>query len=183
MEVQQFEIDGPLHIKLKTFHDNRGFFVERFNRNKFKELGLPVDFAQDNYSRSAAGVLRGLHFQNSPPQGKLVSCTRGEIFDVAVDVRLGSPTFGKHISVVLSGDSPALFWIPAGFAHGFYVTSPEGADVLYKVDNLWSPGGEQSLRWNSPELNIIWPTSSPILSDKDKIATPFSTFVEALHGK
>ncbi|HEY8269666.1 MAG TPA: dTDP-4-dehydrorhamnose 3,5-epimerase [Pseudobdellovibrionaceae bacterium] len=167
MEIQKFDIQGPLLIHLKTFHDNRGFFVERYNENKFKELGLPTNFVQDNFSRSAYGVLRGLHYQNTPPQGKMVSCTFGEIFDVAVDVRKDSPTFGKHVSVRLQGDHPALFWVPAGFAHGFCVTSKQGADVMYKVDNLWSAAGEGSILWSDPDLQIPWPLETPILSEKD----------------
>lgn len=173
MEIQKFDIEGPLLIHLKTFHDNRGFFVERFNETKFKELGLPTKFIQDNFSRSSYRVLRGLHLQMNPPQGKLVSCTRGEIFDVAVDVRKNSPTFGKHISVNLNGDTPALLWIPAGFAHGFCVTSKEGADVLYKVDNPWTPGGEQSILWSDKDLKIHWPVENPILSEKDLKCPPF----------
>lgn len=168
MEIQKFDIEGPLLIHLKTFHDSRGFFVERYNEAKFKEHGLPTNFVQDNFSRSAYGVLRGLHFQNTPPQGKLVSCTHGEIFDVAVDVRKDSPTFGKHVSVKLQGDHPAWFWVPAGFAHGFCVTSKEGADVLYKVDNLWSAAGEGSILWSDEDLNIPWPVEKPILSEKDQ---------------
>lgn len=173
MEVQKFDIEGPLLIKLKTFHDNRGFFVERFNLAKFKELGLPTNFVQDNFSKSSYGVLRGLHYQFNPPQGKLVSCTRGEIFDVAVDVRKKSPTFGKHISVILDGDDPAWFWVPAGFAHGFCVTSKEGADVFYKVDNLWNGAGEGSIMWNDPHLAIKWPLENPIMSEKDKECRSF----------
>lgn len=174
MEIQKFEIEGPLLIRLKTFHDNRGFFVERYNEAKFKELGLLTDFVQDNFSRSAYGVLRGLHFQNDPPQGKLVSCTRGEIFDVAVDIRRDSPTFGKHVSVTLNGDRPSLLWIPAGFAHGFLVTSKEGADVLYKVNALWNATGEGCIAWNSAELDIKWPNDDPVMSEKDAKASLFS---------
>lgn len=169
MEVIEFPINGLKLIKLKTFHDERGFFVERYNHAKFKELGLPTTFVQDNFSRSKPGVLRGLHFQYAPPQGKLVTCLSGEIFDVAVDIRKNSPTFGQHVSVSLSGDEPALFWIPAGFAHGFCVTSSTVADVLYKVDNLWNGAGEGCLQWNDKSLGIKWPTISPILSSKDMI--------------
>lgn len=167
MKVQKFDIEGPLLIHLDTFHDSRGFFVERFNESKFKEHGLPTTFVQDNFSRSAYGVLRGLHYQNTPPQGKLVTCTNGEIFDVAVDIRQGSPTFGKYISVTLQGDRPASLWVPAGFAHGFCVTSQSGADVLYKVDNLWYTSGEGSILWNDPDIGIEWPIQDPVLSDKD----------------
>ncbi len=181
MEIQKFDIEGPLLIKLKTFHDNRGFFVERYNEAKFKELGLPTNFVQDNFSRSSYGVLRGLHFQYNPPQGKLVSCTRGEIFDVAVDVRKGSPTFGKHVSVALHGDNPELFWIPAGFAHGFCVTSKEGADVLYKVDNMWSAAGEGCILWSDEVLGVKWPNPVLKISEKDKNGVPFGQWKNHLN--
>ena len=176
MEIQRFNIEGPLLIQLKTFHDNRGFFVERYNESKFKELGLPTNFVQDNFSRSQYGVLRGLHCQYNPSMGKLVSCTRGEIFDVAVDIRKGSPTYGKYISVTLQGDKPALFWIPSGFAHGFCVTSKEGADVLYKVDNLWSPNGEVCFLWNDSTIGIQWPISNVIMSTKDQMGMNFKDY-------
>lgn len=178
MEVQKFEIEGPLLIHLKTFHDNRGFFVERYNETKFKEIGLSNKFVQDNFSRSSFGVLRGLHYQNTPPQGKLVSCTHGEIFDVIVDIRSNSPTFGKHISVILNGNNPAHFWVPAGFAHGFCVTSKEGADVLYKVDNLWAPTGEGCILWSDKDLNINWPNYIQTVSEKDQKGTPFKLWCE-----
>lgn len=176
MEIKSFEIDGPLLIQLKAFHDERGFFVERYNEEKFRTLHLPTHFFQDNFSHSKFGVLRGLHFQYNPPQGKLVSCTKGEIFDVAVDIRKGSKTYGKHVSVTLSGDNPALFWIPPGFAHGFCVTSKEGADVLYKVDNPWSAAGEGCIIWNDKDLEISWPKNDFILSPKDKIGTAFQDY-------
>lgn len=167
MEIQKFDIEGPLLIRLKTFHDNRGFFVERFNEAKFAELGLPTKFVQDNFSRSSHQVVRGLHFQYNPPQGKLVSCTNGEIFDVAVDIRKGSKTYGKYITVKLRGDNPELLWIPAGFAHGFCVTSQQDADVSYKVDRSWNGAGEGCLMWNDPTLAIPWPVKNPVLSSKD----------------
>lgn len=173
MEVIEFPIEGLKLIKHKAFHDERGFFVERFNEMKFKELGLPTAFVQDNFSRSKYGVLRGLHYQTNPSQGKLVTCLHGEVFDVAVDIRKNSPTYGQHVSVVLKGDEPAWFWIPGGFAHGFCVTSKEGADVAYKVDCLWSPKSEGSIKWNSAELKIEWPIAKPVLSEKDQKNTPF----------
>jgi len=174
LEIQKFDIEGPLLVRLKTFHDNRGFFVERYHEKKFKEAGLPTNFVQDNFSRSAFSVVRGLHFQNDPAQGKLVTCLNGEIFDVAVDVRPNSPTYGQHVSVTLKGDEPAWFWIPAGFAHGFCVTSKEGADVFYKVDALYAPNTEKSLNWKSPDLKISWPVENPILSPKDDFAPIFN---------
>lgn len=175
MEIQTFNIDGPKLVTLRAFTDNRGFFVERFNLSKFADLGLPTNYVQDNFSFSQYGVLRGLHFQAAPDQGKLVSCTRGEIFDVAVDIRKSSKTFGKHISVTLRGDAPALFWIPAGFAHGFCVTSNDGADVLYKVDNAWSPKGEGCLAWDDKNLQIAWPISNPTISSKDMVGLSLET--------
>lgn len=176
MEIQSFEIEGPKLIKLKTFHDNRGFFVERFNEAKFKASGLPSQFIQDNFSRSAYGVLRGLHVQYNPALGKLVSCTSGEIYDVAIDIRKNSPTYGKHVAVTLKGDEPACFWVPHGFAHGFCVTSKNGADVLYKVDNAWSAQGEICLAWNDPDINIQWPISDVILSPKDHLGVKFKDY-------
>jgi dTDP-4-dehydrorhamnose 3,5-epimerase len=176
LEIQKFDIEGPLYIQLDTFHDNRGFFVERFNKSKFEDQGLPTHFVQDNFSRSHYGVLRGLHCQYNPNMGKLVSCTRGEIFDVAVDIRKDSPTYGKHISITLHGDKPALFWIPAGFAHGFCVTSKEGADVLYKVDNPWAPDGEVCILWDDPTIAIQWPVSNVIVSPKDQVGVNFKDY-------
>lgn len=169
MEIIEFPIKDLKLIKLKAFHDDRGYFVERFNEVKFREHGLPTEFVQDNFSRSKYGVLRGLHYQHDLPQGKLVSCLSGEIFDVAVDIRKNSPTFGQHVSVLLNGDNPSLFWIPPGFAHGFCVTSQSGADVLYKVDNLWNSKGEGCLRWNETSLMIQWPIANPTLSPKDAV--------------
>lgn len=180
MEVIQYPISGLKHIKLRAFHDDRGFFTERFNPAKFTEMGLPTQFVQDNFSRSKYGVLRGLHYQTAPAQGKLVTCLSGEIYDVAVDIRKGSSTYGQHVSVILSGSDPSWFWIPAGFAHGFYVTSPEGADVMYKVDSEYNPKSEGCILWNSASLNIQWPTSQPILSGKDKIGQNFSDFISIL---
>lgn len=177
MNIQEFPISGLKLIQLKAFRDERGFFTERYHQLKMSEVGLP-SFVQDNFSRSASKVLRGLHFQHSPSQGKLVSCTRGKIFDVAVDLRKDSPTFGKYANVVLSGDDPALFWIPAGFAHGFCVLGTEEADVLYKVDSFYSPQTEAGIAWNDRELNIDWPLTNPILSAKDSVAMSFSQFKE-----
>lgn len=168
MEIIEFPIKGLKLIKLKAFHDERGFFTERFNLTKFKELGLPTEFVQDNFSRSKYGVLRGLHYQMDPAQGKLVTCLSGEIFDVAVDIRKDSPTYGQHVSVTMKGDEPSWFWIPTGFAHGFCVTSKEGADVLYKVDAVYNPKSEKSFLWSSNSIKIQWPVENPLLSLKDK---------------
>ena len=168
MEIKKFDIEGPLLITPKVFKDDRGFFVERFNKKTFESAGLPFKFVQDNYSKSAPKVLRGMHYQTNPSQGKLVSCVHGKIFDVAVDIRKNSPTFGKYIHVELSGENPQHLWIPAGFAHGFCVLGTESADVLYKVDSYYSPAGEICILWNDPELDIQWPIGSPLLSPKDQ---------------
>lgn len=175
MKTEKFDIDGPQLIHLDVFRDSRGFFVERYNQSKFEALSLPTHFVQDNFSRSDYGVLRGLHFQTSPWQGKVVTCTRGEIFDVAVDIRPSSKTYGKHVSVKLTGDSPKLFWIPPGFAHGFCVTSKEGADVSYKVDTFWDPKSERCILWNDPSLAIQWPILKPTVSEKDSQAVRFDS--------
>ncbi len=166
----------------KVFGDERGFFSERFKLSFLEEMSLSqVRFVQDNYSRSAQGVLRGLHFQYAEPQSKLVTVTRGRVWDVAVDIRRDSPTFGRWASVELSGDRPQWYWIPAGFAHGFVALSSEGADLWYKVDALYAPQGEGSIRWDDPELNIRWPTelmgaAGPQLSARDLAAEGFSAY-------
>lgn len=176
--MQTFSIEGPKLLKLKKFADNRGFFVERYKDAFAQELGIKGNFVQDNFSNSKKNVLRGLHYQHSPGQGKLVTCLSGEIFDVAVDIRKNSPTFGQHVSVVLNSEDPALFWIPAGFAHGFLVRS-ESADVMYKVDCLYNAKNEGSLIWNDPDLKINWGIDSPLLSDKDAVAPGFKEYSHA----
>lgn len=172
MLVKKFDIEGPLVIENIRHGDERGFFTERYRDDFMKSIGITAEFCQENYSRSAAGVLRGLHYQYDKPQAKLVTCTRGEIFDVIVDIRKGSPTFGKSVSVVLSGNEPKWFWVPYGFAHGFYVISSEGADLMYKVDNYYNPKGEDGILWNDPALAIQWPfaadSTSPLVSERDK---------------
>jgi dTDP-4-dehydrorhamnose 3,5-epimerase len=168
MKVTNLEIEGLKLIGLDVFGDARGFFVERFNREKWKSAGLPVDFIQDNHSRSAPGILRGLHFQYAPAQLKIVGVARGRIFDVAVDLRPRSKTFMKHFGLELTSESGQLLLIPHGFAHGFCVIGDEPADVVYKVDTLYNPKGETGLMWNDPDLNIRWPIGNPILSDRDK---------------
>lgn len=176
MKVTSFAIEGLKLIELTAFEDQRGFFTERFREDLFKKEGLPTGFVQDNFSRSKPGVLRGLHYQFSPPQGKLVTCLSGQIFDVAVDIRQGSQTFGQHVSVELSGDKPAWFWVPAGFAHGFCVMGDRPADVLYKVDNYWGKGGESGIHYADKDLRIEWPVSKPILSEKDLEMQSFSSY-------
>ena len=175
MKVIKTAIPDVLIIEPKVFGDSRGFFFESHNQRRFEELtGVSLPFVQDNHSRSARGVLRGLHYQIHQPQGKLVRVTQGEVFDVAVDMRKSSPTFGKSVSVVLSADSHRQLWIPPGFAHGFLVTS-DSADFLYKTTDYYAPEHERSLLWNDPVLGIAWPLQGePVLSAKDKVGVPFA---------
>ena len=173
MKVEKFEIEGPLLIEPRLFKDERGFFVERFREDQLREIGIQNHFIQDNFSRSEWKVLRGLHYQYDKPQSKLVTCTRGTILDVAVDIRKSSPTFGQAVQVELSGDNPQWLWIPAGFAHGFAVLSEEGADLLYKVDAPYNPKGEGAIRWDDPDLKINWTVSNPLVSERDQGAMSF----------
>ena len=175
MNVDTISIEGLQLITLKCFGDDRGFFTERFRESFLKEFHLPP-LIQDNFSRSSYGVLRGLHFQVNPTQGKLVTCMNGTIWDVAVDIRKGSPTYGQHVHVTLDGNKPQWFWIPAGFAHGFCVLSQQGADVMYKVDNYYSPKGDGGILWNDPTLKIEWPIQIPNLSAKDQILPSFEQY-------
>ncbi|WP_107852236.1 dTDP-4-dehydrorhamnose 3,5-epimerase [Oceanimonas marisflavi] len=158
-------------IEPTVFGDERGFFFESFNQRRFEQaIGRPVNFVQDNHSRSARGVLRGLHYQVAQQQGKLVRCTLGEVFDVAVDLRPGSNTFGQWEGIVLSAENKRQVWIPEGFAHGFVVLS-EVAEFLYKTTDYYAPEHERAIRWNDPTLAIDWPLPCPpVLSEKDKQA-------------
>jgi dTDP-4-dehydrorhamnose 3,5-epimerase len=170
MNVIKTAIEGALILEPKVFGDERGFFMETFNQKVFNEaVGHEVQFVQDNHSRSVKGVLRGLHFQAPPhAQGKLIRVAQGAVYDVAVDIRPGSPTFRRWVAVELSGANNRQFWIPAGLAHGFLVTS-DSADVLYKATRYYAPQAEGSVRWDDPDLAIAWPDIgvSPILSAKD----------------
>ena len=163
-------IPDLLIIEPKVFGDERGFFFESFNQKKFNELiGRKVEFVQDNHSRSVRNVLRGLHYQIQQPQGKLVRVVQGTVFDVAVDIRRSSPTFGQHVAVELSAENKRIFWIPEGFAHGFVVLS-ETAEFLYKTTDYWAPEFERSIAWDDPTLAIRWPVEgAPALSAKDKL--------------
>lgn len=155
-------------IEPKVHADERGFFFESYQKTHFMEAGIPFDFVQDNHSKSSQGILRGLHYQIKQRQGKLVRVIAGEIFDVAVDVRRNSSTFGKWVGDYLSAENKRMLWVPPGFAHGFYVTSPE-AEVLYKTTDYYAPQWERTIAWNDPVINIKWPIGdvSPILSAKD----------------
>lgn len=165
MQIINTPIAGLKIVQLKLHGDARGFFVERFNAAQFEAAGLPTHFPQDNHSRSAPGVLRGLHYQHTPAQGKLVGCVRGRIWDVAVDIRPNSPSYGQYFGVELSDVNGVLLWIPAGFAHGFCVLGDEPADVLYKVSALYNPSGEQGIMWNDPTLAVAWPLQQTVLAE------------------
>jgi dTDP-4-dehydrorhamnose 3,5-epimerase len=169
MKVVETELPGVLIVEPDRFGDARGFFQEIWHEGRYEEAGMPGSFVQDNLSLSAHGVLRGLHFQNPNGQGKLVYVLQGEAFDVAVDVRVGSPTFGKWAGVMLSGDSGRQFYIPPGFAHGFCVTG-ETALFAYKCTDFYNPKTEGAIRWDDPAIGIDWPVSDPTVSDKDAIA-------------
>lgn len=169
MKLIDTAIDAVKILEPKVFGDERGFFQETWNASLFKDLGLNLQFVQDNHSRSSQGILRGLHYQIQQPQGKLVRVTHGRVIDVAVDLRKSSPTFGKHVAVELSGENKRLLWVPPGFAHGFYVLS-ESADFLYKCTEYYAPQHERSLLWNDPALGIDWQLVggvTPTLSAKD----------------
>jgi dTDP-4-dehydrorhamnose 3,5-epimerase len=167
MIVTELALSGLLLVELKIHWDDRGFFVERFNQERFDAHQLPIAFLQDNHSRSGPGVLRGLHYQKDPAQGKLVGVIRGRIWDVALDIRPDSPTFGRWHSCELSDVNGRLLWIPAGFAHGFCVLGQECADLLYKVDSRYNPRGEGGVHWADPNLAIPWPVAKPSVSSRD----------------
>ena len=176
MNAIKTAIPDVIIIEPKVFGDTRGFFYESYNQRQFQELtGLAPVFVQDNHSRSARGVLRGLHYQLQQTQGKLVRVTSGEVFDVCVDLRRSSPTFGKSVSVILSAENHRQLWVPPGFAHGFLVTS-DSAEFLYKTTDYYAPQFERSLLWNDPVLGIEWPLQQePLLSVKDKAGIPLAT--------
>jgi dTDP-4-dehydrorhamnose 3,5-epimerase len=173
MNLVKTTLPGVLVIEPEILGDARGFFMETFQATRYTEAGIPGPFVQDNLSRSAYGVLRGLHLQNPGPQGKLVTVLKGRVRDVAVDVRRGSPSFGKHVSVELSDENRRQFWVPRGFAHGFVVLS-ETADFFYKCDALYSPADEMVVRWNDPALGIDWGVAAPSLSARDAAGRPLA---------
>lgn len=173
MRVVTTPLPGVLIIEPRVFGDARGFFLESFNAERFAEHGLPTHFRQDNHSRSARGVLRGLHYQWPRPQGKLVWVTRGEVFDVAVDIRRGSPSFGRWYGTVLKEDEPRQMWIPPGFAHGFCTLS-ETADFVYKCTDVYVAEFDRGILWSDPAIGIDWPVAAPTLSDKDRRLAPLN---------
>jgi dTDP-4-dehydrorhamnose 3,5-epimerase len=171
MQVQDTKLKEVKLLAPRIFADSRGFFLESYNQRTFAQLGIHETFVQDNHSRSERGVLRGLHYQLVQPQGKLVRAVRGEIFDVAVDLRRSSPAFGRWTGHLLSEDNKLMLWIPAGFGHGFLVLSAV-AEVLYKATDFYAPQGERSVLWNDPQIGIEWPDAgTPMLSAKDAAAT------------
>ncbi len=171
MKIRQTAIPEVLLIEPQVFGDTRGFFMESFQVKRYTEMGIPGPFVQDNHSRSSKGVLRGLHFQKQYPQGKLVAVSSGIIFDVAVDVRKNSPTFGQWVGAILTADNHHQLYVPPGFAHGFCVLS-DSADFHYKCTDYYHPEDEGSVRWDDPDIDVLWPVIHPILSDKDANA-PF----------
>jgi dTDP-4-dehydrorhamnose 3,5-epimerase len=176
MNVIHLDLKGLILFSLPLHKDERGFFVERYQSKRFEPYLPGKDFVQDNHSRSLPGVLRGLHYQRQPAQGKLVGVIRGRIWDVAVDVRHNSPTFGESFATELSDENGRLLWIPAGFAHGFCVLGDEPADVLYKVDALYNGPGEGGIHWADPDLAIRWPLPGPIVSARDEQLASFAAY-------
>ena len=175
MEFEPTEIPDVVLIRPKVFGDPRGYFFESWEERKFAAAGLDVKFVQDNHSRSARNILRGLHYQIQQPQGKLVRVVTGSVFDVAVDIRRSSPTFGRWVGATLTEENHHMLWVPPGFAHGFVVLS-ESADFLYRVTDFWAPPHERAIQWNDPDLNIAWPLPEgvqPLLSAKDAVAKRF----------
>ena len=173
VKFTKLNLSGLLVVEADLFKDERGFFMETYHKEKFRQAGIEVEFVQDNTSCSKKGVLRGLHYQLTHPQGKLVRVTSGEVFDVAVDIRRSSPTFGAWNGIVLSAANKIQIWVPPGFAHGYYVLSNE-AEVNYKTSDFYFPAGERMILWNDPAIGIQWPisqTRKPILSEKDSNAS------------
>jgi len=167
LKLRNTTLPGVLLIEPKVFKDTRGFFMETYHKNKYEEVGICQNFVQDNYSHSGLGTLRGLHYQLKHPQGKLIYVIRGEIFDVAVDIRSGSSTFGQWVGLILSSENKKQVFIPEGFAHGFCVLS-KTADVLYKCTDIYYPDDEYGIIWSDPTVGINWPIKTPTISDKDK---------------
>jgi len=168
VKVIETKLPGVLIIEPRVFGDTRGFFMETFSQRKYETIGLKEKFVQDNLSFSSRGVLRGLHYQNPNSQGKLVSVVQGEVFDVAVDIRTGSPTLGQWVGVSLSGENHRQLWVPPGFAHGFCVLS-DTTYFTYKCTDIYTPSAEGGILWNDPDIDIEWPIEKPLLSDKDEV--------------
>lgn len=181
MKTQDTALPGVLIIEPKVFGDSRGFFFESYQRQRYYDAGITFDFVQDNHSRSARGVLRGLHFQISKPQGKLVRVSAGEVLDIAADINPASPTFGQHVSVILSAENQRQLWVPPGYAHGFVVLS-ETADFQYKCTDYYDPSDEGGIIWNDPTLAIDWKITTPSLSAKDQLLPTLSAHAQSLRN-
>lgn len=179
MSFTKTPLPGVILVEPRVFRDDRGFFLETYHAQRYREGGIPGTFVQDNHSRSGRGILRGLHTQREFPQGKLVRCVEGEIWDVAVDIRVGSPTFQQWFGAVLSAQNFHQLFVPAGFAHGFCVLS-EAAQVEYKCTDVYHPEDELGLLWNDPDLGIEWPISEPVLSAKDRDASRLAEVLDRL---
>ena len=171
-------LEGVLVVEIEYYHDERGFFIENYHKQRFVELGIADDFLQDNHSRSAVRVLRGLHYQGlTAPMAKLIRCTAGAVFDVAVDLRVGSPTFGRWYGIELTAENMKQMYVPVGFAHGF-ATLSDMADVQYKCTGYYTPRAEGALAWDDPDVGIAWPVSDPILSPRDSHALSLRQYLE-----
>ena len=166
MKVTECRLAGVKIIEPRVFQDNRGFFLESYNRNNYSKYGIDQDFVQDNHSKSVKNTLRGLHYQINPGQDKIVRVIAGEVFDVVVDIRRNSPTYGQWEGFILSAENKLLIYVPKGFAHGFCVLS-DSAEFVYKCSEYWSPKDERGIVWNDPDINVRWPLTDPILSAKD----------------
>ena len=175
MEIIELPLAGAKLIRPRVFRDSRGFFFESFSQERYRQAGMPEVWVQDNHSQSCLGTLRGLHYQSTPGQAKLVRVTRGRIFDAIVDIRRDSPTFGKWHGLQVDAEDHCQVYIPVGFAHGFCVLS-ETAEVQYKVSSPYDASTEYAIRWNDPELGVVWPNTSPILSARDQISESFAAF-------
>jgi len=181
LEVTDLPLSGLKLVRPRVFRDARGFFFESFHEPRYREVGIDCRFVQDNHSRSAHGTLRGLHYQSVPGQAKLLSVARGRIFDVAVDIRPSSPTFGKWYGTYLEAEEAVQLFIPIGFAHGFCVVS-EVADVLYKVSAVYDPNTDFTIKWNDAEIGIAWPVAEPVLSERDQRGESFADFARRVKG-
>jgi len=181
LDVVELPLAGLKLVKPRVFRDARGFFLESYHAPRYRAAGIDVTFVQDNHSRSKLGTLRGLHYQSRPGQAKLVRVTSGEIWDVAVDIRPGSPTFGRWHAVTLDAESQAQLYVPVGFAHGFCVTS-DVAEVQYKVSNPYDPTTELTIAWDDPDLGVAWPVRDPVLSARDQAGERFADFTRRIQA-
>lgn len=182
MQILDLPLEGLKLLKPRVISDTRGFFIETYSQTRYREAGVECTFVQDNHSRSKRGTLRGLHYQSSPGQAKLIRVASGSIFDVAVDIRPHSPTFGQWYGATLDDAEHVQRFVPVGFAHGFCVTS-EVADVVYKVSSPYDPSTESGMRWDDPDIGVNWPVAEPILSERDQHAESFADFANRLRGR